>query len=187
MLTTKSLWMKIIRWGRWSIGINWLNITQKRKTLSELISNDCPLDDESKTFYQNFSAGRDSKLDKILTNDSFKTLEPVGTPPPIPAPRTQIEPLGLDNSLTEISKSTPETHTVQRPIVFHQDLLQLLLETRVSHQITWPRLSCHRSTSFLSTNTQNTRKSAGKLNQSGSVWLNDVIRSINTDTEKTLP
>ena len=42
-------------------------------------------------------------------------------PPPILTPRTQNQHLELDNSLTEISKSTPETHTVQRPIGSHQD------------------------------------------------------------------
>ena len=82
----------------------------KEKTLPKLISNYCPLDDESKTFYQNISAEIDRKLKKILTNGSFKTLDPVEIPPPILAPRTQIEHLGLDNSLTEKSNSTPGTH-----------------------------------------------------------------------------
>ena len=93
----------------------------KEETLPELISNYCPLDDESKTFYQNFSAERGRKLNKILTNGSFKTLDPVEIPPPILTPRTQNQHLELDNSLTDISKLTPETHTVQRPIGSHQD------------------------------------------------------------------
>ena len=93
----------------------------KEETLPELISNYCPLDDKSKTFYQNFNAERERKLNKILNNGSFKPFDHVEIPPPILEPRTQIEHLGIDNSLNEKSKSTPETHSVQRPIVSHQD------------------------------------------------------------------
>ena len=83
----------------------------KEETLPELISIYCPLDDESKTFYQKISAKIGKKLNKILTNGLFKTLDPVEIPPPILAPRTQNEHLGLDNSLTEKSNSTPGTHS----------------------------------------------------------------------------
>ena len=93
----------------------------KKETVPNLISNHCFLDDESETFYQNFSATKGRKLNKILTNGSFKKIKPVEIPPPILAPRTQKEHLGLERLLTEISKSTPETHTVRRPISSHQD------------------------------------------------------------------
>ena len=61
LLDEDTLVKKVVHWNQL------IECYPKKETLPELFSNYFPLDDESKTFYQNFSAEKDRKLNKILT------------------------------------------------------------------------------------------------------------------------